>query len=145
MHPYAQATPIFIYVTFRNIFDKYKPYYSKCLAWMQQITSATYTFQYHFYMIKDAKSILTISILTPLCNFRIISCAYIWISRIAFDATNTIINAIYRPRSNKGNLTVPKETASYCVWLVALYIISYIISLDIEYVQKCLSCNIHCL
>eukprot|EP01084_Bolivina_argentea_P241685 405655_1 len=134
MHPYTESIPIFTYIILRNLFDKYRSYYSKFLAWMGQITLETYIFQYHLYMINDAKSILTIPILIkyPLCNFIVVSCFYIWISRVAFDATNTIRNALYPPRSKKENQQVLKETIVYCVILITLYIVSYIISLSIE-------------
>jgi len=129
MHPYTESIPIFIYIILRNIHDPLRPYYSKFLAWMGQITLETYIFQYHLYMINDAKSILTVIPNYPLCNFIIVSIFYVLISRVAFNATNTLRNFFYPSRSKDSNITVFKTTMVYITILTVLYIISYIISL----------------
>ena len=132
MHPYTESIPIFTYIILRNIYDPLRPYYSTFLAWMGQITLETYIFQYHLYMINDAKSILTVIDGYPLCNFVIVSVFYSWISRIAFDSTNTLRNFFYPPRSTKTNVEVLKQTGVYLSVLAVMYIFSYIISLSIE-------------
>ena len=131
IHPYTESIPIFIYIILRNIYDPFRPYYSKFLAWMGQITLETYIFQYHLYMINDAKSILTVIPNYPLCNFLIVSIFYIWISRIVFNATNILRNFFYPSRSKYTNIMVLKTTMIYITILTVLYIISYIIFLAI--------------
>eukprot|EP00485_Elphidium_margaritaceum_P022510 CAMPEP_0202711152 /NCGR_PEP_ID=MMETSP1385-20130828/23008_1 /ASSEMBLY_ACC=CAM_ASM_000861 /TAXON_ID=933848 /ORGANISM="Elphidium margaritaceum" /LENGTH=869 /DNA_ID=CAMNT_0049370827 /DNA_START=719 /DNA_END=3328 /DNA_ORIENTATION=+ len=129
MHPYTEIVPIFCYIVLRNIYDPLRPYFSRFLAWMGQITLETYIFQYHLYMINDAKTVLTVIPDYPLCNFIIVSIFYVWISRIAFDATNTLRNYFYPTRSKERNLQVFKTTMVYIAVLTVLYIVSYIISL----------------
>ena len=99
---------------------------------MGQITLETYIFQYHLYMLNDAKAVLTVIPGYPLCNFIVVSMIYVWISRIAFDSTNTLRGCLYPSRCSDSNMQTVKRTAVYLTVLTVLYIVSYIISLSIE-------------
>eukprot|EP01083_Nonionella_stella_P071573 192342_1 len=132
MHPYTESIPIFCYIILRNVHDGWRGYYSVFLAWMGQITLESYIFQYHLYMVNDAKSILTVIPNYPLCNFMIVSVFYVWMSRIAFNTTNTLRNALYPPRSKDTNWVVCKRTFSYLMIVAVLYVISRFILFTVQ-------------
>eukprot|EP01083_Nonionella_stella_P316009 1143570_1 len=132
MHPYTESIPIFCYIILRNVHDGWRGYYSVFLAWMGQITLESYIFQYHLYMVNDAKSILTVIPNYPLCNFMIVSVFYVWMSRIAFNTTNTLRNALYPPRSKDTNWVVCKRTFSYLMIVAVLYVISRFVLFTVQ-------------
>lgn len=83
-------------------------------------------------MVNDAKAVLTVIGGYPLCNFVLVSIIYVWISRITFDATNTLRTCLYPSRTTESNVQTAKRTAAYLTVLTVLYIVSYIISLSVE-------------
>lgn len=128
-HPYTEIIPILSYIVLRNMFSAIRPYYSSFLASMGQITLESYIFQYHLYMIDDAKSILTVIPGYPYCNFAVVSLFYLAISRVAFNATNTLRNVLYPPRSQLSNAEVLQKTVTYIVPLVAIYVVAFILTI----------------
>jgi len=130
MHPYTSFIPIFSYILLRNIINKVsREYASKFLEWMGKITLETYIFQYHIYMIDDAKSILTVFVDYPLMNFVVVSLVYVLLSKVTFDSTDILRDWFYPTANNPSNVQVIVRTFIYILILSILYAISYFICL----------------
>ena len=78
-------------------------------------------------MIDDAKSILVMIDGYPLVNFVLVSFFYVFLSRIAFDATNTLRNYLYPGTKNENKKDVIIQTAKYCSMIALLYGMAYLI------------------
>ena len=136
MHPYTSFVPIFSYLILRNLSFAGRQYFSHFLIWMGQTTLETYIFQYHLYMVDDAKSILTLTVLEgyPLVNFLAVSVIYVYVSRVAFLSTNTLRNYWFPVNRDpdcpyKNNRYTLILTGKYLAVLVSLYLFSALIKL----------------
>ncbi|ETO20018.1 hypothetical protein RFI_17201 [Reticulomyxa filosa] len=114
IHPYTSFIPIFGYILLRNIVSKAsREYVSRFLESMGKITLETYIFQYHVFMIDDAKSVLTVFPGYPLMNFLVVSVVYVLLSKVTFDGTDVLRDWFYPTANNPSNALVLKRTLAY--------------------------------
>jgi len=90
LHPYTALVPVITYILLRNSIQSLRRRFSSFLGWMGFITLETYIFQYHLYLQDDAKSIVVLFQGFPFVNFAILSCTCVFLSKVAFDATNSL-------------------------------------------------------
>ena len=101
VHPYTSLIPIACYIYLRNATATLRRTYLWIFAYCGRITLETYILQFHVWLVHDAKMILLYPFVTadyPLVNFVIATGVYIGFSKIIFDHTAEIGDAIFGDR-----------------------------------------------